>query len=428
MMSYEKKQEEGTSAGALKSGGMDRIIEEKSRLIDSLAYQIRTLSNAIIGFSDLLMSENLDETQQEYISEIRQAGRGLSCLMDDVLDLARIQAGKLKPVIAECGLADFLKKLETPVMRAAQQKDLDFRIETSAGLPARIRTDFERLLKCVLNLAGNAVKYTFAGSVTVRISMDSSKIPGAIRFDVVDTGIGISSDELEKVFEPSRQFEKTSSGMLSSLNLGLRICGGLTMTRQIIELLGGWMEVVSEPGVGSTFSIVVPSGVEGETKPGFSYQSAAQDETSASVKRQCLGHILLVEDEESNRTVLTLMLEGLGLRVTTAVDGQDAVETAMRESFDLILMDIHLPRLNGCEALKQLQANGLAIPVIALSAGVTDDTEQAELESLFHHFLSKPVDSSQLTEVLERYLPTVSQPVESRDCRTASKSEFPWPQ
>lgn len=409
-------QAEGKPLACRENVKMEGLMEEKSRLIDNLAYQIRTLSNAIIGFSDLLSGEEMDPTQQEYISEIRQAGRGLSSLVDDVLDLARMQAGKLKPVFSECKTGNLLEKIEYHVTRAARQKGLTFEIQTDADLPARLHTDGERLSKCILNLASNAIRYTSEGGVMLRVTVERQSSLPAIRFDVIDTGIGIDPEKLKSIFNPSRRLEGAHVGMLTNLNLGLHLSGGLAVTHQMVELLGGRIEVVSEPGAGSVFSILIPAGVDLETQPDLACPDGEPDEMPATepmeptLRPQCLGHVLLVEDEESNRTVLTLMLEGLGLQVSSAGDGMEAFEKGLSGEYDLILMDIHLPLIDGCEVLRRLREQGLSVPVIALSAGVMDDAEEARIRCLFDCYLVKPVDSRQLTEVLERHLPmTVGQ-------------------
>lgn len=403
----------------------EAVLQVKNQLIDNLAYQIRTLSNAIIGFSNLLTSEDLTDTQREYVTEIHHAGRGLSCIVNDVLDLARIESGNLKPDCTECDLAELLEEIETTIAHAAGRQGLDFNIMPDAGLPARIQTDPARLKRCLLNLTGNAIQYTHQGYVNILISLETALPQPNIRFDIVDTGVGIEPEQLQTIFEPIRQTEKINTGMLASINLGVHGCGVLSMTRRLIELLGGRIHVTSEPGVGSTFSVILPAGVDPQSQPPLLYPPSRElesDEEDEEEIRRCIGNILLVEDEESNRTVLSLLLENLGLEVTTAAAGREAVNIAREKPFDAILMDIQLPDLNGYEVTRQLRRLGLATPVIALSAGVLSDSDDRQINELFHAFVAKPIDSIQLADVLEPFLPTIrNQP--KPDVISARKSE-----
>lgn len=426
-----KKEQSDTSGKTIPQPGQEfaqqqeAVLQVKNQLIDNLAYQIRTLSNAIIGFSNLLASEELTDTQREYVTEIHHAGRGLSCIVNDVLDLARIESGNLKPDYSECDLAELLEEIENTIGRAAGQQGLEFNIIPDAGLPARVYTDPARLKRCLLNLTGNAIQYTQQGYVNILIGLETGLPQPHIRFDIVDTGVGIEPEKLQTIFDPIRQTEKINTGMLASINLGMHGCGVLSMTRRLVELLGGRINVTSQPGVGSTFSIILPIGVDQRSQLPLVYppsrQIGTEEEDNEKIRR-CIGNILLVEDEESNRTVLSLLLENLGLDVTTAAGGREAVQAAQEKQFDAILMDIQLPDLNGYEVTRQLRQQGLATPVIALSAGVLSDSDDQQILELFNAFVAKPIDSAQLADVLEPFLPTIrKQP--NPDEVSARKSE-----
>jgi CheY-like chemotaxis protein len=390
--------------------GQEAALHVKTQLIDNLAYQIRTLSNAIIGFSNLLGTEDLTDTQREYVNEIHQAGRGLSCIVNDVLDLARIESGNLRPDYAECDLAELLEDIEDTIARAAARKGLDFNIIPSETLPARIHTDPVRLKRCLLNLAGNAIQYTNRGYVHIMIRLEVDQPLPMIRFDIVDTGVGIDPGHLQTIFDPIPKTGRINSGMLASIHLGVQGCGLLSITRRLVELLGGRVEVTSEAGVGSTFSILLPVGLDVHSQPALVYPPGPeylQESAEGREEKQCVGHVLLVEDEESNRTVLSLMLENLGLEVTTASGGRQAVSAVREKTFDAILMDIQLPDMSGYEVTRQLRQMGLAAPVIALSAGVLSDADDQQISELFNAFLAKPVDGPQLAGALELFLPTI---------------------
>ena len=215
-----------------------------------------------------------------------------------------------------------------------------------------------------------------------------------IRFDIVDTGIGIEAAHLQTIFDPVQTTGRINSGMLASIHLGVQSCGLLSITRRMVELLGGRIEATSQVGVGSTFSVLLPVGADSAESVAACIRRVRNSAGTARKRRgkQCVGHILLVEDEESNRTVLTLMLENLGLDVTTASGGRQAISTVQKNSFDAILMDIQLPDLSGYEVTRQLRQMGLATPIIALSAGVLDDADDRQICELFNAFLAKPVD------------------------------------
>lgn len=387
----------------------ESALQVKTQLIDNLAYQIRTLSNAIIGFSNLLAAEELTDTQREYITEIHQAGRGLSCIVNDVLDLAKIESGNLRPDFTDCDLAELLEEIENSIGRAAGRKGLDFNIIPADTLPARIHTDPVRLKRCLLNLAGNAIQYTNKGYVHILIRLESDLPEPMIRFDIVDTGMGISPEHLSTIFEPVQKTERVNRGMLARINLGVHGCGQLSITHQLVELLGGRIEVTSEAGVGSTFSILLPAGDDLQDQPTLVFPPSrdSREENSGFPEKQCIGTILLVEDEESNRTVLSLLLENLGLEVSAVAGGREAIGAVRDKTFDIILMDIQLPDVSGYEVARQLRQMGLATPLIALSAGVLDDADDRRIAELFHAFLAKPVDGPQLAEALEPFLPTL---------------------
>jgi len=390
--------------------GQESALHMKPQLIDNLAYQIRTLSNAIIGFSNLLSAEDLNDTQREYVNEILQAGKGLSGIVNDVLDLVRIESGNLRPDSTECDLAGLLENIQSAIGRAAAQKGLEFEIIPSGNLPARIYTDPVRLKRCLLNLAGNAIQFTKQGYVHILIRLEMDPPAPLIRFDIVDTGIGIEEAHLQTIFDPVQTTGRINSGMLASIHLGVQSCGLLSITRRMVELLGGRIEATSQVGVGSTFSVLLPVGVDLRNQSPLVYPPGPEilpELPESGEEKQCVGHILLVEDEESNRTVLTLMLENLGLDVTTASGGRQAISTVQKNSFDAILMDIQLPDLSGYEVTRQLRQMGLATPIIALSAGVLDDADDRQICELFNAFLAKPVDGPQLAQALQSFLPTI---------------------
>lgn len=394
--------------GAHTSEQKDALIQIMTKYIDNMAYQIRTLTNAVLGFSELLLNEDLSETQREYVNEIFSAGQGMVSLVNDVLDMTRLEKGELQALTEDCWPTSLLEEIDARVRPAAQEKGLTFEIVAAPDIPVTIRTDTQRLRQCLLILAGNAVKYTQQGFIRIEAGGVRHQGRSYIRFDVIDSGIGIPADQQPTIFQPYSRYEQVSESMLTSLGLGLTANSGLAATAQLIQLLQGRIALASEPGQGTIFSLVIPTGVERDgpatagtvataAEPG---RSEAESGSSNS-HSQCQGHVLVVEDQPSNQTVVQLLLESMGLQVSVADNGQIAVEMAQSESFDAILMDIKMPVLDGIQAARKLRQQGLVVPILAMSAA------NEPVGKDFDGFLSKPVDSQGLYQALSRYLPAI---------------------
>jgi CheY-like chemotaxis protein len=393
-------------------------LESKSRLIDNMAYQIRTLSNAIIGFSDLLNAEKLEDGMKDYVSEIHQAGKALSILVNDVLDIAKLDTGKLVVTKTNCSLVEQLSDLYETIGAAARQKGLEFSIIADQAVPTHIFTDGDRLVKCLMNLTTNAIKYTKQGFVRVSVSFVEKNNSMWFKFDVEDSGEGITSTRLPQIFDEVAQMEHANRGVLSDMDMGFSITGSLPITKRLATALGGILEVSSVVGTGTTFSLLLPAEkdchiektldmLDGRWNNELKTKAESPATTSAkNVKpKSNVGHILLVEDQESNRTVITLLLETLGLKITSVEDGQAAVERASTEAFDLILMDLMLPKMTGYEATRILRGMNIRIPIIALSAGVITEEDSRCITEDFDGLLPKPVDAKKLRQTMQAHLP-----------------------
>ncbi len=389
-------------------------LQAKGRLIDNMAYQIRTLSNAVIGFSDLLLSEQLTDELREYAGEINQAGNGLSALVNEVLDWARLESARLQISKKKTDLERIIKQLRDTVSLGSVEKGLGYEIEIDPDLPAQILTDEERLFKCLVNLAANAFKYTKEGDIRIRILSEYHNGVPFVRFDIVDSGIGIAPDKIGHIFEPALRQEDAQDEVLTMLDMGFTVAAGLPLTKQLVELLGGRLEVASEVNVGSTFSIVLPIGIEDESVARLGVCSqTVQGEQAALDNDQEPPSVLLVEDQQSNRTVIRLMLEGLGVLVDTAEDGQAGFEKAVENTYDLILMDIKMPRMDGYEASRKIREKQSQTPIVALSAKVINEQENVQIASLFDDFLTKPVDSRKLSDIISKFISN-NQPASSQ--------------
>lgn len=378
----------------------------KGRLMNIMAYQIRTLSNAIVGFSDLLLSEPLNLDQTDYVREINQAGAGLSSLVNEVLDWNHLMSGRLVITRIRCELGPLAKRLEGILASAAGEKGLDYRVWVDPNLPKTILCDSDHLFKCLLNLLSNAVKYTLKGSVEIHMRLENTPEQPAVCFDIIDTGVGIEPERIDRIFDPDQTSEESGQELAAVFGLDLTVTVGLSLTRQLCRLMGGTIEVASRPGAGSTFTLRIPAHPQPAAETAWSIPAdiPCQSSGPATPMSYPSAAILLAEDQPSNRTVISLMLEALGARVDTAQDGGEAVQKAAQNAYDLILMDLKMPKMDGYEAARRIRQFNKQTPIVALSAQVFSETEHQQVESLFDELLTKPVDSRKLAELMNKFV------------------------
>ena len=372
----------------------------KSRFLANMSHEIRTPMNAIIGFGNILADEGLTGKQGEYVRIIQESGVNLLGLIDDILDLSKIEAGRLDTEIIECSLEHVLAALESMMRLKTQEKGLEFRVNKPETLPADIRTDPTRLRQCLINLTNNAVKFTDEGHVYVNVSLEEDNGNPLIRFDVEDTGIGIAKDRQRAIFESFTQAEGSTTRKFGGTGLGL------TITKRLAELLGGSLSMTSEPGVGSVFTLVVPAHGETDAKRAFEEDDAKQTPTAESgpSQQQFSGRVLVVDDAATNQMLAKLLLEKMGFVVELACNGQEAVEKVLDGSFELIFMDIQMPVMNGFKATKALRREGITIPIVALTANVMKGDDQKCFDAGCSDYLPKPIDHECLREIVSRHM------------------------
>ncbi len=383
----------------------------KSTFIANMSHELRTPLNGILGYAQLLKThQDLTEEQQESLSNIIHCGDHLLMLIEDVLDLSKIEARKMELHPTEVNFLNFIKSISDLFRMRAAQKNIAFECQQLSPLPACVRADEKRLRQVLINLLSNAVKFTDSGGVTLKVgvvengqsSHTTSHKPHAtsptlkIRFQVEDTGIGIDSSKLEEIFLPFHQVGDRSH-LIEGTGLGLAI------SQKLVQMMGGEIRVSSTLGRGSIFSLDLElPAVEGFSPP----------PPQPLEKRRIVGFkghkrkVLVVDDERLNRAILQNLLSRLGFQVFAAVDGQDCLNKAVEFQPDIILMDLVMPVMDGFETVRQLrQLPPLQdVPIIALSASVFETTQQECLGAGCDNFLPKPIQASQLLERLRVYL------------------------
>ncbi|MGD8800673.1 MAG: ATP-binding protein [Desulfobacterales bacterium] len=376
----------------------------KSEFLASVSHELRTPLNAIIGYAQILKREkNLSKKQRERLRTIHSSGEHLLTLINDILDIARIESGRVQLQLAPIHLPSFIENIAAVTRARAEAKDLNVNIERSDTLPSFILADETRLRQILINLLDNAIKYTEMGQVTLRVKrVDDNEAtnpkplePRALlRFEVEDTGIGISPKQFERIFVP---FEQITDKENSAEGTGL----GLSISHQFVQLLGGNLNVESQVGRGSRFwfEIEVPAIALAE---GIVKHSGRTIIGYRGRRRKAL----VVDDICSNRDVLVAMLKHMGFEVFEAINGQQAVDLASKSHFDLIFMDRRMPIMDGIEAISHINriTKNKRVTIIAVSASVTERDQALSKEMGYDGFLPKPVSWPKLSALMEEHL------------------------
>ncbi|MBK7238556.1 MAG: response regulator [Sterolibacteriaceae bacterium] len=382
----------------------DAANEAKSRFLANMSHEIRTPMNAILGFTEILLRGGLRRPGEaaKHLDIIHSSGRHLLNLINDILDLSKVEAGRMEtervPVAAHVVAQEVVHTLS----RRAEDKRLRIDLDFAEPLPACIEGDPARLRQILTNLIGNAIKFTERGGITVRLGLAPDGTRTRYCIDVQDTGIGIAADKLESVFEPFVQAEASTTQRFGGTGLGL------TISRGFARAMGGDITVSSSPGHGTTFSLWLDAGqIDFSTLLGPAELAAAAvvPVAVANVRwRFPPRRVLVVDDGVENRQLMHVLLEDVGLRVSEADNGRIALERIAVESFDLVLMDMRMPVMDGTTATRRLRERGCTIPIIALTANAMKGFER-ELEDVgFSGYQTKPIDVDALLHDLAQRL------------------------
>jgi PAS domain S-box-containing protein len=377
--------------------------DAKSQFLANMSHEIRTPMNAILGFSELLCNEPLTPEQADFVQTIRSSGTHLLALINDILDFSKIEAGKMTLEITDCSLAELLNEIESLMTPFAKTRGLRFEMLEPTVLPQTIRTDPVRLRQCLTNLINNAIKFTSSGHVLVRSTLIESADAPFLRFEVEDTGPGIAPEAQERIFEAFEQADGSMTRKFGGTGLGL------TITRRLTEMLGGKISLVSELGKGSVFAIEIPVNVDVQKQPAQNRRNfPIPGQSSDPLPQRFQGKVLVAEDIRTNQALIRTLLQQLGLSTTIVSDGQDAVEKVMNADFDLIILDMQMPRLNGFDAARFIRTQGITTPIIALTAGAIVGDREKCLAAGCDDYLSKPITRQGLVAALAQYLPAAA--------------------
>ncbi|MCD6175475.1 MAG: response regulator [Planctomycetes bacterium] len=376
----------------------------KGNFLANMSHELRTPMNAIMGFSQVLSEENLKSEHQSYLKMITSNSQNLLLLINDILDYSKIESGKLEVEHCDCRIGDMLGEIESMLRPSAIQKKIQFEILQCDPIPEVIRTDPLRLRQCLINLVSNAIKFTETGHVYVNVTLQHSHGDVGVRFDIEDTGIGVSEEKRPLIFGVFTQADSATTRKYGGTGLGLSI------TRKLVKLLGGKISVVSTEGRGSVFTMVIPIGVQwpDEDAPIWNKYLPVDkineiDETEKGTVMYN-GKVLVAEDNPSNQKLIAILLQRMGLDVTLAGDGFEAVEQCGEQSFDIILMDMQMPNLNGYDATRQLRSQGIKTPIIAVTANAMIGDEQKCMDVGCDGYLSKPIDRNKMDKLVGQHL------------------------
>jgi diguanylate cyclase (GGDEF)-like protein/PAS domain S-box-containing protein len=411
----------------------EEATQAKSAFLANMSHEIRTPMTAILGYADLLyaMEDGRNEERTEYLTTIRRNGEHLLAVINDILDLTKIEVGRLEMLLEDTDLVQVVEEVVSLMRVRALDRNLDMHVEYGATLPRHVRTDGTRLKQVLLNLLGNAIKFTETGAVTLKIGYDWGDAPshGQVRFDVIDTGIGMNEQQLQNLFRPFQQADASTTRRFGGTGLGLHI------SQRLVSLLGGQLTVTSQPDVGSHFVAtiaappigrdVIEVGASGAAVTGrLLAMSRNADERrrhdDAEVPIHVNEHtlrgvrVLLVEDGPDNQRLIALHLRKAGGAVTVAENGRVALEMltttatidgALAEpaSFDLIVTDMQMPEMDGYELARVLRRRGWARPIIALTAhAMTGDAERCYAAGC-DAYATKPIDRDALISLCARH-------------------------
>ncbi len=391
----------------------------KSEFVANMSHEIRTPMTAVLGYTDLLLAQEEDEEKLNHLKTIQRNGNFLLEIINDILDLSKIEAGKLDIAVERFSVPELVADVLSMMSVRATEKNLAFSVKYEGTLPQRIESDSKRLRQILINLIGNAVKFTNSGSVILTVREVSCDEQAKIQFNVADTGIGMSLEQQSRLFQPFSQGDASVSRSFGGTGLGLVI------SRRLATLLGGDISVESEPDQGSAFTCTISAGdVSNEPRIHPINETGSLEEQTPQNgaiqnNQQLSCRVLIVDDRRDVRFLSSRILIRAGATIEECEDGMEAIERFESDSdllakIDLVLLDMQMPRLDGYQTATRLRSLGFTKPIVALTADAMQSDMSRCIEAGCNEFLSKPIDSAQLIEAVSRLTSATESPILNR--------------
>lgn len=372
-----------------------------------MSHEIRTPINAVLGMNEMVLRESCSDTIKDYALNIQSAGKILLSIINDILDLSKIESGQMEIVEKDYHLGKMLIDIENMVTMRAEENSLALHIQANPMLPETLHGDEQRIKQCIINFLTNSLKYTREGQVTLQVDFtDKDKDTIDLRIIVTDTGIGIEEDKLAVLFEPFVRLDRSKNEHIEGTGLGLSI------TKKLIDRMKGSLSVESVYGRGSVFSFTLPQKVAGPDLLG-DYKDKHRRVTERELAREKFtapgARILAVDDNRVNITVARGLLRRLKVQFDSATGGQECLDKFAKNDYDIILLDHMMPVMDGVQTLHRMQETERfrqnAPAVIAMTANAVIGAREKYLEEGFTDYLSKPIDHKRLEEMIRAYLP-----------------------
>ena len=394
--------ERGRAEGQLASAkeAAEAANRAKSEFLAIMSHEIRTPMNSIVSLARLMSSSPHNDEQREYLDGIKTSADNLLHIINDILDFSRIESGHIELDHTTFSPRALVHEALKPLLISLCSKGLEHTVDIGGDIPDSLSGDPHRLRQVITNLLTNAIKFTEKGAIHISVNLEACETKRALlHFSVTDNGIGIPPEVLDRIFAPFIQADSSTTRKFGGTGLGL------TISRQLVELMGGAIWVESEPGQGSTFHFTALCDVVAQ-KPVKRARSAAADQKNLFKWEGRSLHILLAEDHDINRSLTMTILQKLGHTVTAVENGRLALDASIQERFDVILMDVEMPEMDGWQATKRIReqeaANGAHTPIIALTAHALKGNRETLLESGFSGYVSKPINFDVLCKEIKR--------------------------
>ncbi|MGE0173927.1 MAG: MASE1 domain-containing protein [Oligoflexales bacterium] len=389
----------------------DMANSAKSAFLATVSHEIRTPLSVVMGFSEELASERTSTADRsKFLETVRKSGQQLSKTIDDILDFAKMETGESSVQLAEVNIPDLLSSIKFMMNLEATKKNLTLTIGSEDNIPEVITTDPLRLRQVLVNIIGNAIKFTDNGTVDVQTKVDTAKYgQDVLAFVITDTGIGISPDKANLLFAPFSQIDTSSTRRYGGIGLGL------ALSRKLAKALGGDVVLTeSSLGKGSVFTVMIKTRHAKQLVKTSAVAQSTPLPTSIQPKIRQLSNkkVLVVDDNPENQTLIKCFLRSTGLQIDTADNGKEAVRKVEDDHFDIVLMDLQMPEMDGYEATQNLRKKGFKKPIIALTAHAMAEVQDRCLASGFNNYMSKPIKRQQLINLLSE---SVSSAAEKRE-------------